>query len=261
MAMRFKSLGSGSTGNALVVEKRAQDGRMTRVLIDCGFSQKELVLRLAQAGLMPEDISAIFITHEHTDHIGCAPGFAKRWNIPLWMSEGTALTIKGGYDIVNTHFANDGRAFDVGCLRLTPFTVPHDAREPLQIKIDDGRKKLGIVTDLGTVTDYVLKNIYRCDALVLESNHDPKMLLNSNYPASVKKRVASDYGHLSNEMAVDLLREVKHESLQHVVLAHLSQQNNLREIVAQQFSTVLGCVPEEVCIADADKGTDWLVVS
>lgn len=258
--MRFKSLGSGSTGNALVVEKKSQDGKMTRVLIDCGFTQKELVFRLSQAGLVPGDISAIFVTHEHTDHLGCAPSFSKRWGIPLWMSEGTFLGIRSGYDILNTHFASDGDVFEIGCLRLTPFTVPHDAREPLQVKVDDGRRQLGIVTDLGVVTDYVLQNIYRCHALVLESNHDPEMLAKSSYPANVKRRVAGNHGHLSNQVAIELLREVRHDQLQHVVPAHLSQQNNLHEIVAQKFSAELGCAPKQVCIADAQKGTDWLTI-
>lgn len=258
--MRFKSLGSGSTGNALIVEKKGHDGVLTRVLVDCGFTQKELLSRLSQAGVMPNDISAIFITHEHSDHLGCALGFAKRWGIPIWMSEGTALAIKGSIDTFNTHFVSDGCAFEIGSLRLTPFTVPHDAREPLQVKIEDGRKQLAIVTDLGHITDYVIQNIYRCHALILESNHDPAMLAKSSYPASVKKRISSHHGHLSNQTAIDFFKEIQHEKLQHLILAHLSQQNNAPEIVAQCFSVALGCAPENVCIAHADTGTDWIVI-
>ena len=258
--MRFKSLGSGSSGNAWVVEGKGRDGSMSRVLIDCGFTQKELLLRLAQAGLKPEDLSAIFITHEHTDHLGCAPGFAKRWGLPLWMSEGTALSLKEGYDMSQVNFAADGDAFEVGGLRLTPFTVPHDAREPLQLKVDDGRSQLGIVTDLGHVTDYVIQNVYRCDALVLESNHEAHMLSRSSYPVSVQRRIAGTHGHLSNQMATDFLREILHEQLQYVVAAHLSQQNNDTEIVAQNFATELKCAPEHVCIARPENGTDWLQI-
>lgn len=258
--MRFKSLGSGSTGNALVIESKKNAGYVSRVLIDCGFTQKELMARLHLAGLTPEDLSGIFITHEHSDHVGCAFKFAKRWGIPLWMSEGTALGTGEMDKEVELHLVSDGQPFEIGGLRLIPFTVPHDAREPLQLRVEDAQHKLGLLTDLGQVTDYVIQNIYKCDALVLESNHDPQMLAKSAYPAFLKKRVAGSFGHLSNAAAIEVLHEVLHGGLQHVVAAHLSQQNNQPEIVAQHFSEVLKCAVDKVCIANAENGTPWITI-
>lgn len=256
--MRFKSLGSGSTGNALVVESSSVQGRVTRVLVDCGFTQKELLARLKASGLQPSDLSAVFITHEHSDHIGCASQLARRWGIPLWMSEGTAL---GVAERGQVHYAHDGQAFEIGHLRLTPFTVPHDAREPLQLRVEDERHRLGILTDLGQPTDYVIRNIYNCHALFLEANHEPGLLAKSSYPAWLKRRVAGDLGHLSNQVAADILRDLGRGTLQHVVAAHLSQQNNQPELVAQEWAPLLACAPQDVCIATADTGTPWIVVN
>lgn len=258
--MRFKSLGSGSSGNALVIEGVSNHDTITRVLVDCGFTQKELVARLALAGLVPQDLSAIFITHEHSDHLGCAVGFSRRWGIPLWMSEGTALGAAKGADLSHVQYAHDGYVFEVGCLRLVPFTVPHDAREPLQLRVEDARSRLALLTDLGQPTDYVIRNIYNCQALFLEANHEPDLLAKSDYPYYLKKRVAGKYGHLSNQLALEVVQEIRHSSLQHVVAAHLSQQNNQPELVAELFAPVLGCRPEQVCIASAEHGTQWMEV-
>lgn len=256
--MRFKSLGSGSTGNALVVESTPKSGTVTRVLIDCGFTQKEMLKRLGEAGLQPQDLSAVFITHEHSDHMGCAAGFSKRWNLPLWMSEGTALSL--GECGQTVRYICDSKPVEVGHLRLTPFTVPHDAREPLQFKVEDERCRLAMLTDLGQPTDYVIRNIYNCHALFLEANHEPELLAKSSYPAFLKRRVAGALGHLSNQVAADILREIQHSTLQKVVAAHLSQQNNLPELVGQQFASVLNCAAQDVCIAHAINGTPWIDV-
>lgn len=254
--MRFKSLGSGSTGNALVIESASVQGAVTRILVDCGFTQKELVMRLAAAGLQPADLSAVFITHEHSDHLGCAFKFTQRWGIPLWMSEGTAMSLESAASGIQ--FAHDGRSFEIGHLRLTPFTVPHDAREPLQLRVEDSRSRLGVLTDLGQPTDYVIRNIYNCHALFLESNHEPELLARSSYPVWLKRRVSGALGHLSNQVAADILKEIRHSALQQVVAAHLSQQNNQPEYVTQLFAPLLGCAPEQVRIADADSGTPWI---
>lgn len=259
--MRFKSLGSGSAGNATLIESGEHNGHITRLLVDCGFSQRELVNRLALAGVKPQDLSAIFITHEHTDHIGCAVAFAKRWNLPLWMSEGTAMhgvrTQKG---LVNLHYAHDSSAFEIGQLRVTPFTVPHDAREPLQIKVEDGVHRMAVLTDLGRPTDHAIRHIYNCQALVLEANHEPQLLAKSTYPYHLKKRIAGVLGHLSNQIAADILREFDSGKLAKVAAAHLSQQNNLPELVWETFAAVLPNPQTQLCIADALQGTDWQYV-
>lgn len=256
IGMRFRSLGSGSTGNAMVVEA-GEGPHLTRILVDCGFTQKEVTGRLAQAGLEPGDLSAIFITHEHADHLGCAEGLAKRWHLPLWLSEGTACSLKAEVLPDYIHFARDGAPFHVGALRLHPFTVPHDAREPLQLRIEDGTCSLAILTDIGHPTDYALANISGCSALFLEANHDTAMLRESRYPQHLIRRIAGPLGHLANEASVELLRELGAGRPPVVVAAHLSLQNNRPEIVAESWASVLNVAPGDVRIANAANGIPW----
>ena len=255
--LRFRSLGSGSTGNATLVEA-SSGGRTTRLMVDCGFGIRQLEARLANAGLQISDLNAIFITHEHGDHIGCAHTVSVRHRIPIWMSEGTWLTTGGRDYAGQLQFARDGVAIDLGGLRVEPFTVPHDAREPLQLTCSDGARRLGILTDLGHVTPHVLKHLIRLDALLLESNHDSELLANSAYPAFLKHRVGGQYGHLSNAAAAEIARAAHHAGLRHVVAAHLSEQNNRPELVRQSLAAALGCAEGEVLTADAANGFPWL---
>jgi len=254
--LRFKSLGSGSSGNATVVE--AAGIAPSRVLVDCGLGIKHLLYRLGQAGLQPEDIHAVFITHEHGDHIGCARSFALRYRIPVWMSHGTHTAI-GAPDFDGLlHTARDGKAITLGGLQLTPFTVPHDAREPLQLTCTDGSAKLGILTDLGHATSHVMSNLMACDALMLECNHDTDMLAQSSYPPFLKRRVGGQYGHLSNAAAGEIARTLVHARFRHFVAAHLSAQNNRPALVQALMSETLGCGADDIVVARPDTGTPWL---
>jgi len=253
--LRFKSLGSGSTGNATLVETSGL--RPKRLLVDCGLGLRQLSLRLAEAGLADGDIDAIFITHEHSDHIGCARQFARRHRVPVWMSRGTqeGIGLPDFDGLLNT--ARDGEAIDLGELQLMPFTVPHDAREPLQLTCTDGASKLGLLTDLGHATAHLLAHLAHCDALLLECNHDSELLAQSAYPLFLKRRVGGMYGHLSNAAAGEIARSVAHGGLKQLVAAHLSQQNNRPELAHQAMSEALGSSAELV-IADAGTGTPWL---
>jgi phosphoribosyl 1,2-cyclic phosphodiesterase len=255
--LRFKSLGSGSTGNATLVEVTGQ--RPVRLLVDCGLGLKQLSVRLAQAGLADDDIDALFITHEHSDHIGCARQFARRYRVPVWMSRGTHEGM-GSPDfdgLLNT--ARDGEAIDLGDLQIMPFTVPHDAREPLHLTCTDGAKKLGLLTDLGHATAHLLAHLARCDALLLECNHDSELLAQSTYPPFLKRRVGGMYGHLSNTAAGAIARSLLHGGLKRLVAAHLSGQNNRPELARQAMSDALGSATE-IVIADAGTGTHWLAI-
>jgi len=257
--LRFRSLGSGSTGNATLVEATSA-GRTTRLLVDCGFGLKHLERRLATAGLMASQLDAVFVTHEHGDHIGCAHMLARRHRIPVWMSEGTWLAT-GGRDFDGMlHLARDGADIVIGELSLRPFTVPHDAREPLQLVCTDGARRLGVLTDLGHATPYVLAQLARLDALLLECNHDADMLAQSSYPAFLKHRVGGNYGHLSNAAAADIARAVLHGGLRHVVAAHLSEQNNRPDIVRRLMADALGGDEAEMLTATASEGSPWLDV-
>ena len=256
--LRFKSLGSGSSGNATVVE--AMGLLPLRVLIDCGLGIRQLLSRLAEAGLQPDDINAVFITHEHGDHIGCARSLALRYRIPVWMSKGTHAAL-GSPDFDGLlHIARDGKAIDLGGLQLTPFTVPHDAREPMQLSCSDGSAKLGVLTDLGHATSHVLSHLKGCDAMLLECNHDTTLLEQSAYPWFLKRRVGGEYGHLSNAAAADIARTVMHSGFKHLVAGHLSLQNNRPELAQAAMAAALGCSGDDIVVAGASCGTPWLYI-
>ncbi len=255
--LRFKSLGSGSSGNALLIE--ATCGlQVVRLLVDAGLGIREMDRRLAAAGVAPGQLDALFITHEHSDHIGCAQRLALRGRIPVWMSAGTHAAI-GAPDLDGLlHIATDGLAIDLGALRVHPFTVPHDAREPLQLHCTDGDARLGVLTDLGHVTGHVLDNLAGCGSLVLECNHDEAMLADGPYPHFLKRRVGGDWGHLANGAAAEAARGWQARGLRQVLAAHLSERNNRPELARQALAGALGAAPADIAVADASSGSDWL---
>jgi len=258
--LRFRSLGSGSSGNATLVEAGGSTGKPRRLLVDCGLGIRQLEQRLAGSGLAASDIDAIFVTHEHTDHIGCARALALRARIPVWMSPGTYAAI-GSPDMEGLLCeARDGSGIDLGDMSLMPFTVPHDAREPLQLRCTDGNRALGILTDLGHATAHVLHHLAGCHALLLEFNHDAELLAQSAYHPALKKRVGGKYGHLSNEDAGRIASAVHHSGLVTVVAAHLSRQNNLPELARAALGAAIGRDPAEIPVADPVTGTDWIEV-
>lgn len=257
--MRFCSLGSGSRGNATVVE--AVDGvRSHRVVIDCGFSLREFEVRLGRAGLQCGDLDAIFVTHEHGDHVGCAITLARRHGIALWMSRGTWRAIGSPETDGLLRFARDGGAIAIGSLQLTPYTVPHDAAEPLQLRCSDGAVHLGVLTDAGSPTPHLLAHLHDCDALLLECNHDIGMLAGSRYPSSLKSRIGGPLGHLSNDTAAHILGECRRDRLQHLVAAHLSEQNNRPDLAREALSRACGARPQDIVVADPASGFDWLAI-
>jgi phosphoribosyl 1,2-cyclic phosphodiesterase len=256
--LRFKSLGSGSAGNATVVQARTTTS-ITHLLVDCGLGIRHLDKRLGQAGMLAEQIDAIFITHEHGDHIGCARQLALRERIPVWMSHGTYTAI-GEPDFDGLlRIACDALPFEIGALQVRPFTVPHDAREPLQLTCTDGDERLGILTDLGHATSHVLEQLAGCGSLLLECNHDPDMLAASTYPPFLKRRVGGAWGHLANGAAAEIARAVQASGLKQVVAAHLSEQNNRPDLARCALAAALGCSEADIHVADQGAGSGWLV--
>ena len=257
--LRFRSLASGSSGNATLIE--GSDGlHRTRVLVDCGLGLRQLIARLAVEGIGPADLDGIFITHEHGDHIGCAPMLVARYGVPLWTSAGTAQSLKLPHDAdAPVHHVGDGQVFAIRGLEFRPFTVPHDAREPLQLCCTDGNRAWGLMTDVGHVTAHALSNLAGVHALVLESNHDPDLLARSAYPDFLKRRVAGQHGHLSNAQAAAALAVLRHDRLNTVVAAHLSERNNRPELVARAFAAALGCGEQDVLLTQR-HGRGWLAV-
>lgn len=255
--MRFASLGSGSEGNALVVEA-SNGATTTRVMLDCGFSAKEVERRLLRLELGVEQLDAILITHEHSDHIGSALTLARKWSIPLYMSWGTARAVGADDADVDLHVLWGDETVAIGDVEVLPYTVPHDAREPLQFVFSDGACRLGVLTDVGTSTPHISAVLSGCDGLVLECNHDTKMLAQSRYPQSLKARIGGNHGHLNNDAAADILASLDRARLKHLVAAHLSQQNNLPELAQAAMARVLGAAATEVVVASQIDGFGWL---
>ena len=258
--MRFASLGSGSDGNGLLVEVGS-----TRILADCGFTLTETVARLARCGVDPAAVDAILVTHEHDDHIGGAARFARKFDIPVWMTHGTwqagaaafeAIADCGRLTIFDSH-----RRFAIGDIEVEPYTVPHDAREPSQFVFSDGALRLGLLTDAGSLTAHMQAVLGGLDALVLECNHDLDLLWNSAYPQRLKERIAGKYGHLDNGAAAKLVASIDCSRLQHLIAAHLSKQNNTPELAAAALARALNCATGWIGVATQNDGFGWRQMS
>lgn len=250
--MRFALLGSGSEGNALVV----QVGNTT-LLMDCGFSVTETTHRLARLGLQANQINGILVTHEHGDHIAGVARLARKFSLPVFMTHGTMRFQRATFADVNVTEINPHHRFSIADVEVQPFLVPHDAGEPVQYVFGDGALRLGVLTDTGHATPHIEATLSGCDALVLECNHDEEMLLAGRYPASLKQRVGGRLGHLNNQQSADLLSCLNTTRLQHIVAAHLSQQNNHPDLAVSALSEALGCEKEWIAVANQAEGLVW----
>lgn len=251
--IRFASLGSGSSGNALVVEAGS-----TRILLDCGFNLKETTRRLARLGLEPDDLDALLITHEHDDHAGGAAVLARRLGIPVHLTWGTLSAMGAdGAALPETVVIDAHTPFALGDIEVRPFPVPHDAREPAQFVFSDGAAALGVLTDVGDTTPHIVRMLSGLQALVLECNHDRGMLADGPYPPSLKSRIGGRLGHLDNETTAALVRALDCGALQHMVAAHLSQTNNTPQRARAALAGALGCEASWITVATQEDGFSW----
>ena len=257
--LRVAVLGSGSQGNAVVVEA---GGR--RLLIDAGFSCRELVKRLRRVGLEPEDVDALVLTHEHGDHVRGVARFCRKHPVPVYATGGTLSQLAVRPESARLlRPCRSGEPFEAAGFVVEVFSVPHDAREPVGVVVEDpGGARVGLVADLGCRSRLAWGRLQGVHALLLETNHDVEMLRNGPYPWSLKQRVAGRHGHLSNDEAAAGLPELHHDGLAHVVLYHLSQINNLPALAAASIGSVLGELRSKatLTISGQDDPTPWLTV-
>ncbi len=256
--IRFASLGSGSKGNATLIES-GETKSDTRILLDCGFSVVEIEKRLLRLGREANTITAIVLTHEHSDHVSGAGRLSRKYNIPVWLTAGTAHACKD-INYTETNLIDSHASFEIDDLQLHPFPVPHDAREPCQFVFSDGASCLGVATDFGYYTPHILKCLDKLDALLLECNYDHSMLLNGTYPRSLKERVAGHRGHLDNQHATQLLHALNVSKLKHIIGMHVSEKNNKQEFALNALCQGMNCEKEMVSLASQTKGFDWRAI-
>jgi phosphoribosyl 1,2-cyclic phosphodiesterase len=250
-------LGSGSEGNSTLV----RTGN-TAVLLDCGFSLRTVIARLTSLGQDPATLCAIVVTHEHADHIRGVGALARRYGIPVYLTRGTLAAGQAALGALQeVHTLVPGEVIAINDLELQSFAVPHDAREPCQFVFGDGAARIGVLTDTGTITPHIARRLSGCDALLLECNHDRDLLRDGDYPDFLKDRIGSDYGHLANDTAADLLRRIDTSRLQHIVAAHLSQKNNTPELARDALATALDCEPDWIGVAEQEAVYGWYRVS
>ncbi|MDO6460278.1 MBL fold metallo-hydrolase [Granulosicoccaceae sp. 1_MG-2023] len=249
--LRFATLGSGSSGNATVVQ-----GGDTCVLVDNGFTIKETVRRLAQAGLQPEDISAIVVTHEHGDHISGVGPFSRRYNTPVWMTHGTFGATRDK-KIADLNLFHAHEPMQIGDLSLEPFPTPHDAAESCQFVFSCGAFRFATLTDLGCTTPYLQSLLTDLDALLLECNYDADMLRNGPYGESLQARIRGAWGHLDNVQAARFLEQIDTPRLRRVLLGHLSEKNNCPDVVMETIGHYAPKAVERARIMSQSEVSDW----
>lgn len=254
MSLRFCLLASGSKGNAIYVESRGR-----AVLIDCGLSGVELLRRLDAAGLSAGAIEAVILTHEHRDHSSGAGVVARKLRVPLLATEAT-FEAAPALGPARRQVIAAGRPFQAAGMDLTPFSLPHDAADPVGLVFAAGAARLGLCTDLGWVTRLVRARLAGCQGLIVESNHDPLMLENGPYQPWLKQRVRSRQGHLSNAEGAELLTGLHHADLGHVVLAHLSETNNTPELARAEAERALEALGSKAKLRLASQSHPTLVL-
>lgn len=248
---RLCSLGSGSRGNGTLVDIGGE-----YILIDCGFTLKQAEARLARIDIRPADLSAILVTHEHSDHAAGVAALAHKYATPVYASYGTLRA--AGSNLVGTAI-NTHTSFHIGEVEVRPVVVPHDAKEPTQFVFEHAGVRLGVVSDLGHVTPFVVEQYSGCHGLFMESNYDQEMLLRGRYPANVKRRISSDLGHLSNHQAASFLDQVAHPALS-VVIGHVSEENNHPDLLEEVFGRMRSRV-KELRFATQSSGIDWIEIA
>lgn len=251
--IRFISLISGSSGNASFIS----DGK-TNLLVDCGMSGAKLKQALNSIDVLPESITALLITHEHIDHTRGAGVISRRYNIPVFATEGTHRNMDAGkLAEENINIVKNGTPFELGSIAITPFSIPHDAAEPVGYTFNISGERCAVATDIGRMNDTILDAVKGCKSVILESNHDIEMLRCGSYPFPLKQRILGEFGHLSNDVAAKTALELVKSGTEHIMLGHLSQENNRPEIAMLESYNLLSregiSIGSDVTLQVADR--------
>ena len=254
--MKFASLGSGSKGNATII-----DTEHGCLMIDCGFSIKETARRLERVGKSPQDISAILVTHEHSDHWKGVLPFASKFSIDVYATAGCyrAVNVSPGTSKLLKVICSHSE-FMINNVHVLPIPVPHDANEPVQYIFSYDQYRLGILTDVGNITPYIVEQYNNCSGLLVEANHDIELLQAGAYPKFLKDRVAGQWGHLNNHQTASLLSAIDQQSIQKLVIGHISESNNNSARVKQAIEDVFPR-SEKIIYANQNEGFDWVYLS
>ena len=244
-------LGSGSKGNSFYVSDEG-----TKILIDVGFYLNVIEQRLSDAGINPDEINGILITHEHNDHICGLNMFVRKWGIPVFMNELTFDSAKNYLKDIKVSIFNNGSDFSIGGLQIKPFSLLHDCADNSGFVITNKEKKVFYATDLGFVTALVKERMKGCDLVVFESNHDRDMLINGKYPWYLKQRILSRQGHISNEESAFALKEGISDNVKRIILAHISQENNHPDILMNTHKKILDGVNVSLSVSSQDSVND-----
>jgi phosphoribosyl 1,2-cyclic phosphodiesterase len=253
--LRFASLGSGSRGNATLVQTAD-----ATVLIDCGYPAREFERRCVQLGVDPCGIDALVVTHEHGDHVRGVGAVSRRFGIPVWMTHGTCRAFGDDKLAGLSLLDGSGDAFALDGLEIECFPVPHDASEPVQFRFRKGGVSLGVLTDTGSLTAHILRRLDGVDALLLEANHDPAMLASGPYPPSLQARVGGPFGHLSNGQAAGVVGGIDHPRLRHLVVGHISEKNNRPVLVREALHRAVPGLDARLQLLAQDAVSDWFVL-
>lgn len=249
--MRFGLLGSGSSGNAILVASAGG-----KILIDSGITYKQLRLRTEASGESLEGLRAVFVTHEHRDHVGGIGTLARALKVPVYITEKTFQALPDAIGkLPEVVFFEPGDTLSVDGMTVTSFSVSHDAADPVSYTVDCHGLKLGIASDLGHVSMLVRQRLTGSNALLLESNYCPDMLRRGPYPATLQQRIRGHFGHLSNHESNSLLASLLHDALRYVVLVHISQENNTADHALQFAARVLAGHPAHLCVAPRHEPT------
>lgn len=253
--MKFASLGSGSQGNATLIG--CEQGF---ILLDCGFSRRVLLQRLAVLDVCADELKAILVTHEHLDHVKGVQTIAESLSIPIYSSFGTARKMNWLKHPL-WHCLHHEQWISLVGIEVQPFLVPHDAQEPFQYVFKSQGKKLGVLSDLGFITPHIVAAFKHCNGLQIEANHDPQMLRNGPYPASLQKRVASNYGHLNNQQCAQFISHIYWSGFQALNIGHISEKNNSQQLVKDVISRAIPKMSLKPQILTQSQPSDWQILT